>query len=60
MESAKNKRADKNMCRVKGRNLRIYLNENLLISELDPRLIAGKYQNLVNLWKENPGPNGGY
>lgn len=60
MECAKNKRADENMLRVKGRNLSIYLNENLLIGELDPRLIAGKYQNLVNLWKENTGPNGGY
>ena len=34
-----------------------YLHKNLHIEELDPRLIPDKYQNLVNLYKENPGPN---
>ena len=36
-----------------------HLNENLHTGELGPKLIPDKYQNLVNSWKENRGPNGG-
>lgn len=65
MESAKSRRAEENTLRTEGgkerwtADLSRYLNENLHTGELDPTLIPGKYQNLVNSWEENRGPNGG-
>lgn len=67
MESAKSNRAEGNGLRAEEKedrqrltaDLRRYLNGNLHTGELNPKLIPDKYQNLVNSWKGNPGPDAG-
>lgn len=64
MEPGKSKRMGENMLRAEVGKERwtsdLYgcLLENLHIGELDPKLVPDKYQNLVNSWKVNQGPNG--